>query len=273
MAASLNSFLFFVAILVYTSYAQNGLNLPIRKDATTLQYYTTLEMGSTRATVNAVIDLGAQFFWFDCDNYTSSTYVPIPCGSQKCELAKGSGCIGCNMPPRPGCTNDTCGASAYNPFQDVLVSQGFEEDTLYSKDHVEVPQFPYACMNTRFSEGLASGTSGILGLARTEISLHKQVANKFNLPDKFSLCLPSSGLGKLYVGGGSSSKSDVSKSLITTPLIINPVSTAPIYTVGDPSDEYFINVQSIRIHGEPLSVKSSYFTIDKDGVGGTKIST
>ncbi|CAI9786945.1 unnamed protein product [Fraxinus pennsylvanica] len=241
MASSLNSFLFFFVILVSTSYAQNGLNLPIRKDATTLQYYTTLEMGSTRATVNAVIDLGAQFFWFDCDNYSSSHYVPIPCGSQKCELAKGIG--------------------------------WFEEDTLYSKDHVEVPQFPYACMNMRFSEGLASGTSGILGLARTEISLHKQVANKFNLPDKFSLCLPSSGLGKLYVGGGSSSKSDVSKSLITTTLIVNPVSTAPTYTVGDPSDEYFINVLSIRVHGGPLSVKSSYFTIDKHGVGGTKIST
>ncbi|KAL2458616.1 Eukaryotic aspartyl protease family protein [Forsythia ovata] len=273
MASSFNSFLFFLAILVSTSYAQNGLVLPIRKDTNTLQYYTSIEMGSNRATVNAVINLGAQFLWFDCDDYTSSTYAPIPCDSKKCEIAKGIGCVGCNMPPRPGCTNNTCGASPYNPFQDVLVSQGFAEDTLYSKDRVEVPQFPFSCMNTRFLEGLASGTNGMLGLARTEISLHKQVANKLNLPDKFSLCLPSSGLGKLYIGGGSSSKSDVTKSLITTPLIINPVSTAPAYTVGDPSDEYFINVQSIRVQGEPLSVKSSYFTIDKDGVGGTKIST
>ncbi|KAL2469951.1 Eukaryotic aspartyl protease family protein [Abeliophyllum distichum] len=235
MASPFNSFLFFFAILVSTSYAQNGLVLPIRKDTNTLQYYTSIEMGSNRATVNAVINLGAQYLWFDCDDYTSSTYAPIPCDSKKCEIAK--------------------------------------EDTLYSKDRVEVPQFPFSCMNTRFLEGLASGTNGMLGLARTEISLHKQVANKLNLPDKFSLCLPSSGLGKLYIGGGSSSKSDVTKSLITTPLIINPVSTAPAYTVGDPSDEYFINVQSIRVQGEPLSVKSSYFTIDKDGVGGTKIST
>ncbi|CAA2962641.1 basic 7S globulin-like, partial [Olea europaea subsp. europaea] len=122
-------------------------------------------------------------------------------------------------------------------------------------------------------KGLASGTTGILGLARTEISLQKRVAEELNLPEKFSLRLPSSGLGKLYVGGGSSSKSDVSKSLLTTPLIINPVSTGPaVFVQGEPSDEYFINVQSIKVQGKPLSVKSSYFTIDNDGVGGTKIS-
>ncbi|KAL2469952.1 Eukaryotic aspartyl protease family protein [Abeliophyllum distichum] len=193
-------------------------------------------MGSNRTTVNAVIDLQERSLWFGCDNYTSSTYVPIPCNSPKCEIANGNSCQGCNGPLRPGCTNNTCGGSPFSPYQGFALSGGLAEDTLYSKNHVEV-------------------------------------ANKLNLPDKFSLCLPSSGLGKLYIGGGSSSKSDVSKLLITTPLIINSVSTGPIFIQGVPSVEYFINVQSIRVHGEPLSVKSSYFTIGKDGYGGTKIST
>ncbi|KAL0293619.1 UNVERIFIED_CONTAM: putative aspartic proteinase GIP2 [Sesamum calycinum] len=170
--------------------------------------------------------------------------LAIPCGSRTCEIAKGIGCVSCNGPLRPGCTNDTCPASAFNPFQGVLVSEFFGVDTLYS---------------ARIS-------------SRTEISLHKQVANKFNLPDRFSVCLPSSGLGKLSIGGPSSSTiSTISKSLKATPLIVNPVSTA--YAVGDPSDEYFIDVKSIRVGGETLSVKNSYFSIDKDGVGGTKIST
>ncbi|KAK4425723.1 putative aspartic proteinase GIP2 [Sesamum alatum] len=227
------SILFVLAILISASNAQNGLILPLRKDAKTSQFYTTLELGSNRAALTPIIDLGAQFSWFQCDNYVSSTYSPIPCDSRKCEIARGIGCVGCNGPVRPGCTNDTCGASAWNPFQGVLVSEGFGEDTLYAKNQRPVSEYTFSCMESRFMEGLASGANGLVGLARTEISLHKQVANKFNLPD----------------------------------------STAPAFTVGDPSDEYFIDVKSIRVGGETLSVKNSYFSIDKDGVGGTKIST
>ncbi|KAL0457268.1 UNVERIFIED_CONTAM: putative aspartic proteinase GIP2 [Sesamum latifolium] len=275
MATSHCSILFFLAILISASNAQNGLILPVRKDAKTTQFYTTVEFGSNRAAITPIIDLGAQFFWFQCDNYVSSTYSPIPCGSPKCEIARGIGCISCNGPLRPGCTNDTCPASAFNPFQDVLVSEFFGVDTLYAKNQQPVPEYIFSCMQSRFMEGLASGANGLVGLARTEISLHKQVSNKFNLPDRFSVCFPSSGsLGKLSIGGPSSSTiSTISKSLKATPLIVNPVSTAPAYAVGDPSDEYFIDVKSIRVGTETLSVKSSYFSIDKDGVGGTKIST
>ncbi|KZV49895.1 hypothetical protein F511_40836 [Dorcoceras hygrometricum] len=129
-------------------------------------------------------------------------------------------------------------------------------------------------MSNEYLHGLASGTIGMLGLARTQISLHKQVTGKLSLPDKFSLCLPSSGLGKLSIGDVSTaSKSDVSPLLKSTPLIINPNSTSPIHAEGDASVEYFIDVKSIRVNGETLSLKDSYFKLDKDGNGGTKIST
>ena len=59
----------------------------------------------------------------------------------------------------------------------------------------------------------------------------------------------------------------------TTPLIINPVSTAPVYSKGDPSDEYFIGVKSIKIDGQIVKLETSLLSIDKKGVGGTKIST
>lgn len=276
MASSLHTLFFFLAIFICSSgYAanvpSNGLVLPVGKDTKTSQYYTTLQMGSNHATVNAVIDLGSQFLWFACDSYASSTYNPIPCGSKKCEIAKGIGCAGCNLPPRPGCTNDTCGASPYNPFENMLYSEGFAEDTLYSKNNVKVSELPFSCFHSEYLIGFASIATGMLGLARTEISLHKQVANKFKLPDKFALCIPSDkGVGKIYIGGG---RYTTPKSLVSTPLIINPVSTYPIYTEGDPSDEYFIDVKSIRVNGRPLAIKTSYLTIDEKGVGGTKIST
>ncbi|KAL2229861.1 basic 7S globulin 2 [Sesamum indicum] len=267
MASFFSSLLFF-ALLISATNAQTTPTLPIWKDMKTSQFYTTIQMGSNLVAINAVIDLGGPFLWFACNDYVSNTYAPIPCGSTKCEVAKGIGCVGCNLPPRPGCTNDTCGASPYNPFMDMLVSQGYAEDTFYMKDRLSLPDFSFSCMDKDFLEGLASGSTGMLGLARTDISFHKQAAHRFNLPDKFSLCLPSSGIGKLSVG-----VSPFSGSLKTTPLIINPVSTYPIYVTGEPSDEYFIDVRSIRVEGKPLSVKNSYFSIDENGVGGTKIST
>lgn len=66
---------------------------------------------------------------------------------------------------------------------------------------------------------------------------------------------------------------DASSSLIYTPLIINPVSTAPAYYVGEPSAEYFIGVKSIKINEKLVPVNSTLLTINKEGKEGTKIST
>ncbi|KAM7466718.1 hypothetical protein LguiB_014280 [Lonicera macranthoides] len=60
---------------------------------------------------------------------------------------------------------------------------------------------------------------------------------------------------------------------MSTPLIINPVSTAPVSTEGDPSDEYFIGVKSIRVDGKVVNFDNSLLTINKNGNGGTKLST
>ncbi|KAI3801568.1 hypothetical protein L1987_29676 [Smallanthus sonchifolius] len=69
------------------------------------------------------------------------------------------------------------------------------------------------------------------------------------------------------------STEDQSLSLVTTPLVINPVSTGPISSEGDASDEYFINVKHIDISGKRVAFNSSLLSFDKNGVGGTKIST
>ncbi|CAI9776302.1 unnamed protein product [Fraxinus pennsylvanica] len=161
-------------------------------------------MGSKRAKVNAVIDLGERFLLFNCDSYTSSTYAPIHCDSKKCEIAKGFGCEGCYGPLGPGAPT----TPVVTPLQSIP---------------------GYYCILRRIRRGhigLASGTTGILGLATIQISLHKEGATKLSLPDMFSLCFPSSGIGKILL-------------------------------------------ESM----ENLSLKSSYFTIGRDGIGGTKIST
>ncbi|KAH6813685.1 hypothetical protein C2S51_022703 [Perilla frutescens var. frutescens] len=71
-----------------------------------------------------------------------------------------------------------------------------------------------------------------------------------------------------------SAKSDISGLLKSTPLIINkPQGNQPTFAGSDLSEEYFIDVKAVRVAGEALSVKDSYFVIDKDRVGGTKISS
>ncbi|KAK9055300.1 hypothetical protein SSX86_026382 [Deinandra increscens subsp. villosa] len=263
------------------------IHFPIRKNLTTLQYYISFDPVFPTF-VDAVIDLGAQYVWFDCTSYVSSTYKRASCGSNRCKNALGSVCVGCNSAPRPGCSNNTCGVFAYNPYTEYLTAQELGEDTIsvsstdgYSvlADY-EVPKFQFSCAGSEIVQGLPGDhTKGLVGLARTPVSLLSQISSAFNLAKKFALCIPSSsenGLGDLFIGGGPyfmPPSGDQSSSLVRTPLITNPVSTGPVSSEGDASDEYFIGVKDIEINGKRVAFDSSLLSFDKNGVGGTKIST
>ncbi|XP_061347843.1 probable aspartic proteinase GIP2 [Gastrolobium bilobum] len=257
--------------------------LPIGKDQETNLFYTSVGIGTPRHDMNLVIDLGGLFLWYDCNNhYDSSTYHPILCDSKSCP--GNAGCNSCNGHPKPGCTNDTCGAFITNPFADSIFTGDLGEDVLFMS-HTTVSGLLSGCTNSdAFSgdpsplKGLPKSTKGILGLARSQLALPTQLSSSLKLPRKFALCLPSSnknGLGNLFIGGAPNSilHQNASEFLLTTPLIVNPFSTAPIFTQGDPSYEYFIVVKSIKVGGEVLNFKSSLLSIDNKGNGGTKIST
>ncbi|KAJ7954947.1 basic 7S globulin-like [Quillaja saponaria] len=275
---------------------QSFFHLPVKIDRATHQYYTTTDIGTPESNYfDLVIHLGGQFLWFDCNTgYNSSTYHPIKCGTRKCKIAKGIGCVGCNGPLKPGCTNNTCGMSPYNPFNNFLVSGDLGEDRIgvfptegatVPLSAASVPHFLSVCVDSdRLSDNLlgrmAKNTKGIVGLARTQIALPTQLALTFKLPNRFALCLPSStknGFGDLFVGGGPyfllPYTKDVSQLLVKVPLVINPVSTAPVFSDGEPSDEYFIDVKSIKIDGEVVNFNTSLLSIHKNGDGGTKLST
>lgn len=93
-----------------------------------------------------------------------------------------------------------CGVFLNNPFLKSIAVLGLGEDTmhLYTRDglrvlvRVELPHFPFSCTDSSYLEGLANGTKGRIGLARTTTALHTLLAMKFKLAQQFSLCLPSS---------------------------------------------------------------------------------
>ncbi|XP_074324169.1 putative aspartic proteinase GIP2 [Apium graveolens] len=287
---SLLIFLFAIEIAsAATQFKPRAFLFSIRKDTKSLQYYTSLEVSTRGQDVPVVLDLGGQHTWFDCDSYKLPTYKPISCGSTKCKNVKSDGCMGCNLPRKPGCTNNTCGVSSYNPYTNDLYAQGLGEDAFFVVGTnglavgttYELPKpFPFSCADSDLLRGLSSKTKGMTGLSNTITSLHSQLSTKFKLPRKFALCLPSTTefpLGHMFIGGGpyffQPYSKNVAKELITTKLVINPVSTYPIYTEGDASDEYFIDVTSFKVDNKLVSINATLLSITKEGNGGTKLST
>lgn len=254
-----------------------SFNLPIKKDPLTNLYYASVGIGTPKHNMELVIDLGGPSLWYDCNtHYNSSSYHPLTYESPKCPKESGSG--GCSGPFKPGCSNDTCLTYTFNSYAKYIFTGDLSEDILYLPS-LKLPHFLSACIDSdayNFVEpgvlvGLPKGSDGIIGLARTNLTLPSQLSSTYNFPHRFSICLPSStntGLGDMLI-----STQHVPKNLKTTPLIVNPVSTASAYTTGDASYEYFIDVKSVRIDGKVVNIKPSLLSIDKKGNGGTKLST
>ncbi|KAK7245815.1 hypothetical protein RIF29_40666 [Crotalaria pallida] len=276
--------LFLLSIALFSVSCQSSSNpfiLPIKKDPTTNLFYTSIGIGTPIHNFNLVIDVAGENLWYDCDkNYNSSSFHPIPCGSKKCPDTT---CIvSCNGPYKPGCTNNTCPAYTINPFANFIFSGSLSEDFIYISQK-QVSGLLSTCIDTdSFTSftgddsplrGLPKNSKGIVGLSRSQFALQTQLATANKLPPKFSLCLPSSnnlGYTNLLVVEGK----DVSKFVLqTTPLIINPVATGAVSVQGVPSDEYFVDVKSVKIDGHVVNLKPSLLSIDNKGNGGTKIST
>ncbi|KAL8477790.1 hypothetical protein ACS0TY_029910 [Phlomoides rotata] len=87
----------------------------------------------------------------------------------------------------------------------------------------------FSCVNNDYLAGLASGAAGMLGLSRFVISVHKQVAEKMNVLDKFSICAPSFRIGKLSIR---IDQLNISGLLKMTQLLVNKPGENQIYVGG-----------------------------------------
>ncbi|KAI8010285.1 Basic 7S globulin [Camellia lanceoleosa] len=280
------SLLLITSALAKTSFRPKALILRVQKDPSTLQYVTHLNQRTPLVPVSLILDLGGQFLWVDCDqSYSSSSYNPARCRSAQCSLSGSTACTTeCYSSPKPGCYNNTCSLLPDNTATRTSSDGELGSDivTVESTDGnnpgkvVSVPHFLFVCGSTFLLEGLASGVKGMAGLGRTKISLPSQFSAVFSFHKKIAICLSSSNNGVTIFGDGPYvflPGIDASDSLSYTPLILNPVSTASAYSVGDASSDYFIGVQSIKINEKTVPINTSLLTIDSEGNGGTKIST
>lgn len=227
--------------------------------------------------VKLTLDLGGGYLWVNCEDksYVSSTLKPILCGSAQCSLFGSHGCSGdkiCGRSP----SNTVTGVSTYGDIHSDVVSVNSTNGNNPTRV-VSVPNFLFICGSKVVQDGLPRGVKGMAGLGRTRVSLPSQFASAFSFKRKFAICLGSSPLanGVIFFGDGPYNLNmDVSKVLTFTPLITNPVSTAPSAFLGEPSVEYFIGVKSIRVSNKKIPLNTTLLSIDRsNGVGGTKIST
>ncbi|KAK7336735.1 hypothetical protein VNO77_17281 [Canavalia gladiata] len=282
-----------ITVLLYlTPTLQTQLLAPISKDDSTQLYTLSLYLKTPLQPTQLHLDLGSSLTWLLCDStYTSTSYHHIPCNSSLCTSFHSSACSNCIHPPAPNCANDTCALFPENPVTRNTVLDTALIDSLAlpsSKDSTQGPgpgplvlisDFLFSCSPAPLLQGLATNAAGLAALGRSNHSLQAQISTALSSPRSFALCLPgsSSNPGAAFFASTgpyfSSSKTDLSNSLIYTPLIINPVGDTVITDNAQPSDEYFINLTSIRINGKALPINASILIVDQNGFGGTKISS
>lgn len=262
--------------------------LPVRKDTATLQYTTTIRQRTPLVPVKLTIDLGALSPWVNCqEGYISSSYKPLPCKSKLCRLAWSGSCTRtCFSPPQPGCNNHTCDQFVSNSFIPTAYYTEMATDAAVFRSTdgsnpgrtVSVPGgIVFSCGFTPLLQKLAKNALGMVGLGRSAVSLPAVLSSAFGFPNKFGMCLSSTrSRGVIIFGDGPyflQPGKEVSQFLTYTPLILNPVSTAGLSFVDEPSTDYFISVTGAKVNGQAVPLNLTLLKINKAGNGGTKLST
>ncbi|KAI3980393.1 hypothetical protein MKX01_003932 [Papaver californicum] len=255
------------------------------RDPLTGQYMININQGTPLAAVKLVLDLGGKLPWLRCQKgYMLSSYKPVRCTSSKCALAsKPVTCVLCNVtkPHNTWCHKNACSIHTSNPVTRVVTPGELITDFVTVKSNewlsekpalsVAPRRFAFGCATTSNSlHGLAKGAQGMAGLGRSSgLSLLSQFSAGFRLSRTFALDFGSRSTdGKIFFGGGPYVYSypfdnDLRQYYLSyTQLLINPKS----------SEEYFIDLKSIKIHGETVPIDKRLLTINKTtGVGGAKV--
>ncbi|CAN4113459.1 unnamed protein product [Withania somnifera] len=270
---SLNVFLFSAEVLY----------IPVIKDSSTLQYITEVGQRTPLIPIKLLVHLGGRSLWVDCDKgYSSSTYKPAICNSTLCSFAKSHACGDCLFRPQlqPGCNNNACYIWGENPLINTFMDRAeIAADVLTIGSTpgflITWPPFIFTCVESYLARRLANGVTGIAGFGHeSPLSIPNQLASDPRFNRKFGMCLSSStrSRGVIFIGSlpyyaYNPKKVDISKNLVYTKLLTNNRGFLL-------SEEYYIQVSSIRIGEQDVPLNKTLLSISKNnGVGGTKISS
>ncbi|MED6131724.1 hypothetical protein PIB30_012427 [Stylosanthes scabra] len=282
---------------------QTTLISPVSKDKSTHLFTLSVYLKTPLQPTKLFLDLGFLFPWTLCDSkYKSSSYRYVDCDRTFCYSLGFGGpqCSNCTETglPDPNCNieNRICGAFPENSVTRVLDFDAALIDTLAlpsadvsTKTHlVSLLNYTFSCAHSSLLRGLPKGVTGLASLSRYNLSIPNQISSALSVTNTFAVCFPGSskstgvaffGSKGPYYAFSENSKIDLSKSLIYTPLVVNPDGIGDYvisYPYNPPSYEYFINLTSVRINGQNVPINASLLRIDHDnffGIGGTKFSS
>ncbi|KAK8285842.1 hypothetical protein V6Z11_D08G249100 [Gossypium hirsutum] len=217
----------------------NRFVLQLQKDPKTKLFVTNIYKRTPSQKVPFVVDLNGRLLWVTCEkSYRSSTYHAPRCRSTQCSRADSHYCHICSTRDGPGCHN-------IELAQDVLSIQSTQGSN--PGPMVRVPQFLFTCApSLLLQRGLPSTVQGVAGLGHSPISLATQRASHFGsagFAPTFALCLAPKGV--MFFGD------------------------SPYYMLPN----YYMEVISIKINDKDVLIDTALLSINKQGVGGTKLST
>ncbi|KAJ4834387.1 hypothetical protein Tsubulata_007329 [Turnera subulata] len=266
------------------------------KHSKTNQYTTSVYIKTPLQLTKLLVDLEASFSWMDCSNtYNSTSYQHYPCNPDRVCQSLGLSCYDCFEPlPGPGCANNSCTFSIYNPISEEGYTGNALRDTLAFPattghgstrgplDGTTLKNYTFGCAPSYSLKVLPKGVVGTASLGWFNLSLRAQViSSSSSSSNSFALCLPSTrkGNGVAVIGSTGPYKffpagTDLSKALTYTPLIQHPHWQPQNALVFGRAEEYFVGLSSIEINGKAVPLDKTLLDIDAEtGRGGTKLTT
>ncbi|CAL5081517.1 unnamed protein product [Urochloa decumbens] len=236
-----------------TAAAASKAQVPVTSGAKlrTLNYVATVGLGGGEATV--IVDTASELTWVQCapceschdqqdplfDPTSSPSYAPVPCNSSSCDALPG------------GTSAAACGGAAAScsytlSYRDGSYSRGVLARDKLSLAGEAVDGFVFGC-GTSNQGAPFGGTSGLMGLGRSQLSLVSQTMDQFG--GVFSYCLPlkdSSGSSGSLVLGDDSSVYKNSTPIVYASMVSssdNPLQSGPFY---------FLNLTGIAVGGQDV---------------------
>ncbi|XP_025803211.1 aspartyl protease family protein At5g10770-like [Panicum hallii] len=238
--------------LIGSAAAASKAQVPVSSGAKlrTLNYVATVGLGGGEATV--IVDTASELTWVQCkpcdschdqqeplfDPSSSPSYAAVPCNSSSCDalqVATGmSGSPACGGADRPACSYTLS-------YRDGSYSRGVLARDKLSLAGEAVDGFVFGC-GTSNQGAPFGGTSGLMGLGRSQLSLVSQTADQFG--GVFSYCLPlkeSDSSGSLVLGDDSSVYRN------STPIVYTSMVSDPLQ-----GPFYFLNLTGITVGGQEV---------------------
>lgn len=247
------------------------------------QYFADLEIGTPPKRFLLIADTGSDLVWVNChyqyhgrkrqrsrrrktvskrafNAYASSTFHPISCASQECQMIPGPS--SCNLHHPTNCIYQ------YS-YSDLSSSHGifaYDTATISSANSSllgpRIPNMAFGCSTGKQGNSF-DGADGVLALGQGQTSFASQIGFTYD-NNKFSYCLvdhlnqPSA--HNYLVFGNRHMKDEVRANLRYTPVLKDQ---------RVPDTYYYVGIEGVNVDGLRLPIPPNVWSIANNGTGGT----